>query len=1508
MAAFFSRRSHVKATQRPCSLMRLFFLFLLTLLLPRLSTAQISAANTIFTTTPVSPAAITNTTARTLLIQARDSSNNNLATGGSLFSAALFTTSPSCDTNITTPHCLISCSPSTSPFITSPACTSSTTLTTLPASAPNYVPINVSYSGSGQYQLVWYPQRPDNYTLFVSLLTPGGLTGTYYNNVWFLAPSAQQRVDSQINFNWGMGALTAYAVDYVSVRWRGVLMTSVTELFTLYTVADDWVRVWIDRRLVIEAWGSGICCNETWGSVNLTAGFTHDIIIDYVELTGSASITLSWRSPSTPKQLVPSTALYYRTAIQSAPYSPIVITPGLPSASTSYAYDNDTVTLGVGYTGGLSGSVAGLSTSVLLQAVDVFGNYNTNITTNLAAIQATMIGNDPSPTIVWNYISNGIYRLNYTVVLAGTYQLTIRIASIPLPTSPYTITVLPGPTSTAQSTIVGLPTACTSGVTCSFIVVAKDVLGNNRSSVASSDTVYVSWVNSGTSVGYQGLVSTTSNGVYYCYFTPTIVGNYQLSVFLNTFLMASTPTTVTVGYGALSPSASTAGFSGVLAVTAGVPATFNVTSRDAFGNLISTTSASYSYSITNSATGATQGSGTLTSTTPSGTYVATVTINLIGTYQLAITSSSISISGSPFTVSVVAGALSSSGSYVVAPVPGSAAAGNWVSGVASKLTIQARDGVGNAISVGGAAFASYLLCPSSSSVYATITDLGTGAYTAIVTPTTAGSSCSLYVYLGSASNPVTGSPFTVTVTAGAASGSSTASGPALTSGTAGVLSSITVAAFDAAGNALTTGNSPIIATIAPRSPLTSSATPTVIKTDFNNGQYTFAYTPTIAGTYTTTIASLVAGGLRATYYTDTAFTTVYGSRIDTQINFVWTGTTPMSGMPAIAYYSVQWVGKLLPPYTATYTFYIQSIADTGVQLSVGGSTLISALNSHGGSTYTYASMTLTAGTSYDFNLLYTTLQSGGSIQLMWSATSYFTQTLIPASAFQYIASIAGSPWTTTVVPAASSAAQSSYVTSPSSFIAAQAVTVTVSLSDRFGNAQITSSEAALLAATITVASYSYTSTFASTGTGGTYSAAITPYVAGSASLAVTYNSAAVGTTLVSTVAVGPLSALNCYVVGGGGGLTPVYAGVVQTFVVQTRDAGNNTLGYDVTSVAGGSIVLSVTITSVPSGTSIPSTVAYTGNGQYAVTYTPTTAATYSLSITFAAAAIRSSPFTVAVLAGAASGTTTKVVSGLYANATANSQSTLALINTYDAYGNLDASGGYSFVVRLYNKSAPTSTSSLVFATQHDYLNGTYAILYNTSNRGEYVGQILLAAGTSTASGGGGSGLTGTYYNNRWLSGTPALTRVDPVIYFDWGSASALTAITPTARDYVSISWTGYVLIVDATGTYTFTVTASDGARLYVNSLTVPLFDSFTGSGGGTGTVTFSTAGGPGAGGGVLYDVRLDYRHNVAAANVQLNWSCTTCSVAPFANSVVPMSNLWPSASPIIASSVDVFVL
>ncbi len=74
-----------------------------------------------------------------------------------------------------------------------------------------------------------------------------------------------------------------------------------------------------------------------------------------------------------------------------------------------------------------------------------------------------------------------------------------------------------------------------------------------------------------------------------------------------------------------------------------------------------------------------------------------------------------------------------------------------------------------------------------------------------------------------------------------------------------------------------------------------------------------------------------------------------------------------------------------------------------------------------------------------------------------------------------------------------------------------------------------------------------------------------------------------------------------------------------------------------------------------------------------------------------------------------------------------------------------------------------------------------------------------------------SSFLGKYYNNKDLSGDPALIRTDPNINFKWNSESPDPKIQ---KDTFSVSWEGN-LNTEA-GNYLITISSDDGFRLYIN--------------------------------------------------------------------------------------------
>ncbi|HCO96480.1 MAG TPA: hypothetical protein DIU00_21495, partial [Phycisphaerales bacterium] len=117
------------------------------------------------------------------------------------------------------------------------------------------------------------------------------------------------RTDPRIDFSWGGGEPDpAVGADQFSVRWTGEVEAAFTETYTFYTNSDDGARLWINGQQLIDAWiEQGT--TEYSGEIDLVAGNTYSLVMEYYENGGGAVAQLRWSSPSTPKDFVPQAAL-----------------------------------------------------------------------------------------------------------------------------------------------------------------------------------------------------------------------------------------------------------------------------------------------------------------------------------------------------------------------------------------------------------------------------------------------------------------------------------------------------------------------------------------------------------------------------------------------------------------------------------------------------------------------------------------------------------------------------------------------------------------------------------------------------------------------------------------------------------------------------------------------------------------------------------------------------------------------------------------------------------------------------------------------------------------------------------------------------------------------------------------------------------------------------------------------------------------------------------------------
>jgi hypothetical protein len=145
---------------------------------------------------------------------------------------------------------------------------------------------------------------------FTTIAAAGtGLRGDYYSGENF-EQFVLTRIDPMVDFIWGNTApAQALPNDSFSVRWTGDVSAQFTEPYSFYTITDDGLRLWVDGKLIIDNWtlhGD----TEDSGTIDLVAGRSYNIVMEYFENTSGATARLGWQSPHTAKQIIPTYLLW----------------------------------------------------------------------------------------------------------------------------------------------------------------------------------------------------------------------------------------------------------------------------------------------------------------------------------------------------------------------------------------------------------------------------------------------------------------------------------------------------------------------------------------------------------------------------------------------------------------------------------------------------------------------------------------------------------------------------------------------------------------------------------------------------------------------------------------------------------------------------------------------------------------------------------------------------------------------------------------------------------------------------------------------------------------------------------------------------------------------------------------------------------------------------------------------------------------------------------------------
>ena len=117
----------------------------------------------------------------------------------------------------------------------------------------------------------------------------------YWDNMTLTGSPVISRLDTTLDFNWAEGSPgTGIPTDGFSARWERHLNIAADEsgnyLFT--AVIDDGVRVWVDGDLLIDSWVEQ--AETSYEAELFLAQGQHLVRVEYFEMAGSASISVSW--------------------------------------------------------------------------------------------------------------------------------------------------------------------------------------------------------------------------------------------------------------------------------------------------------------------------------------------------------------------------------------------------------------------------------------------------------------------------------------------------------------------------------------------------------------------------------------------------------------------------------------------------------------------------------------------------------------------------------------------------------------------------------------------------------------------------------------------------------------------------------------------------------------------------------------------------------------------------------------------------------------------------------------------------------------------------------------------------------------------------------------------------------------------------------------------------------------------------------------------------------------
>lgn len=140
--------------------------------------------------------------------------------------------------------------------------------------------------------------KPTGDLIPASAFVGGGLTGHYYTSTDLSGPVAVSRQDATIDFNWDSASPDPKLnQDKFSAKWTGQIgPIQKSGTYTFSVESDDGARLFINGKKLIDHFGPQDDVTNT-ATIDLSAGQTYSIELDYNQLGGNANCHLRWLTP-----------------------------------------------------------------------------------------------------------------------------------------------------------------------------------------------------------------------------------------------------------------------------------------------------------------------------------------------------------------------------------------------------------------------------------------------------------------------------------------------------------------------------------------------------------------------------------------------------------------------------------------------------------------------------------------------------------------------------------------------------------------------------------------------------------------------------------------------------------------------------------------------------------------------------------------------------------------------------------------------------------------------------------------------------------------------------------------------------------------------------------------------------------------------------------------------------------------------------------------------------------